>query len=246
MPLFSFVDGQVFAEVPADEPRMRVAYLHGWGRSRADFGTLTRLRPGVAFDLPGFGSSPPPLAAIGTVGYAELVSKALNELAPGEQFVLVGHSFGGRVVLGLAASNPDQVHGIIVAGTPLFRTNSRKPALKYRLARKLHRTHVLSDGRMERIRDRYGSADYRSSSGVMREILVRVVNESYEEQLRLLQCPTYFLWGRQDSAASIDNARQAVRLVDGATLCELNGGHDVHLEHPEAFIKAIDRIDGLR
>ena len=60
--------------------------------------------------------------------------------------------------------------------------------------------------RMESLRQRYGSEDYRLATGVMRTVHVRAVNEtneSYEEQLRRIACPVELVWGDDDTAAPL-------------------------------------------
>ncbi|NIS30326.1 MAG: hypothetical protein GWN07_08695, partial [Actinobacteria bacterium] len=64
--------------------------------------------------------------------------------------------------------------------------------------RAAHRAGLVSDARMEAWRRRRGSADYRSASGVMRDVLVTVVNESYEEALGRIEGPVELVWGRGD------------------------------------------------
>ena len=43
---------------------------------------------------------------------------------------------------------------------------------------------------MDALRDQRGSADYRAAQGVLRSILVRVVNESYDVELAALAAGT--------------------------------------------------------
>ncbi len=52
--------------------------------------------------------------------------------------------------------------------------------------------------RMERARRRHGSADYLAAQGVMRDVLVRLVNERYEDTLAAVQCPVELVWGDDD------------------------------------------------
>ena len=194
-------------------------------------------------DLPGFGSSVQPPEAMGSSGYATAVLDAVTQWTGSRRVLLVGHSFGGRVALQIAAAAPDSVRGLIIAGTPLFRNQtSSRPPLLYRAVRRLNRLRLASDARLESARRRYGSADYLAATGVMREIFVKVVNESYENELAEIRCPTAFLWGRRDTAAPIDQAKRAQRIVDGSILEERDCGHDVHLEHPELFVETIDRF----
>lgn len=197
----------------------------------------------MSLDLPGFGSSVQPPEAIGSNGYATAVLDAVTGWTGSQRVLLVGHSFGGRVALQIAAAAPDSVCGLIVAGTPLFRNEtSTRPPLLYRALRKLNSLGLASDARLDSARKRYGSAEYLAASGVMREILVKVVNESYENELAEIRCPTAFVWGRSDTAAPIEDARRAQRIVDGSILEERDCGHDVHLEHPELFVELVDRF----
>jgi pimeloyl-ACP methyl ester carboxylesterase len=146
---------------------------------------------------------------------------------------VVGHSFGGRVGLCLAAERPELVKGLLLIGVPLLKSAPSRPALAYRVARRANRLGIYSDRRMELLRFRRGSADYRAAEGVMRDVLVRVVNESYDDELKSVRCPTSFLWGELDTAAPIEQARLASALVRKVvrfrTIPEV--GHDVHLSH---------------
>ena len=243
MPVATFGTLGLIAEVPSAPVDAPIVYLHGWGRSRRDFAEVASQRPGMSPDLPGFGSSVQPPGAMGSSGYATVVLEAITEWTGSDRVVLVGHSFGGRVALQIAATAPHSVSGLIIAGTPLFRNHtSRKPPLWYRSVRKLNKLGLASDARLDSARKRYGSADYLAATGVMREIFVKVVNESYETELAEVRCPTAFVWGRSDTAAPVEDARRAHRIVDGSVLQERDCGHDIHLEHPELFVELIDRF----
>jgi pimeloyl-ACP methyl ester carboxylesterase len=78
---------------------------------------------------------------------------------------VVGHSFGGRVAIPLQAMVPDRIERMVLTGVPLLDREGRRsrPATAYRLVRRLHRMGVVGDERMEAMRNRYGSADYRST-----------------------------------------------------------------------------------
>ena len=243
MPVATFGTLGLIAEVPSAPVDVPIVYLHGWGRTRRDFMAVASQRPGMSPDLPGFGSSVQPTVAMGSAEYATGVLEAITEWTGPERVLLVGHSFGGRIALQIAASAPQSVHGLIIAGTPLFRTEIKaRPPMLYRAARRLHRLGLASDARLDSARKRYGSADYLAAKGVMREIFVRVVNESYETELAEVRCPTAFVWGRSDTAAPVEDARRAHRIVDGSVLQEQDCGHDIHLEHPELFVELIDRF----
>jgi pimeloyl-ACP methyl ester carboxylesterase len=235
--------GLVFVERSGDEPA-QVIGLHGWGRTRSDL--LPALRApalaGAAYaslDLPGFGHSPEPAPGIGAREYAEIVRTVLTEVAAGP-CVLVGHSFGGRVAVCLAAQAPELVRGLVLTGVPLIRREpARKPVLRYRVGRTLHHRGLLSDARMDALRQKYGSADYRAASPVMRTVLVTVVAESYEDELRALQCPTTLAWGARDTVVPLSVAEAALEIASSAALDVIaDADHDLPVTHPDVIASA--------
>ena len=243
MALRSFVDGAVFAEVyGTDTPE--VLALHGWGRRGSDFAVTLDGLSALAPDLPGFGASPAPNHVIGAEAYADIVAGMLDvfDRPP----VLLGHSFGGRIAVCLAARHPERVGPLVITGAPLIRLETgRRPAPSYRMARWLHRAGFLSDERMERVKRSRGSPDYRAATGVMRNILVKVVNESYEGQLGRINTHVRLIWGEDDREVPVSVAEASVALISKASLDVLPGvGHMVPLEAPEALRAAVDKARG--
>ena len=244
MALRVFADGALYADAIGSGPP-RVIALHGWARRGSDFRSTLSDLDALAPDLPGFGASPPPSQPVGAEGYALLINELLDlcDAPP----VVVGHSFGGRIAVCLAALYPDRVGPLVLTGAPLLRIfPSRPPSLRYRLIRGLNRAGVVSDDRLERIRHQTGSADYRAASGVMRDILVRVINESYEPQLRALTAPVSLIWGAADREVPVSVATAAAELIKsegGEVEVEiLEGiGHLVPVEAPDALRGAIER-----
>ncbi|MEO7836991.1 MAG: alpha/beta hydrolase [Acidimicrobiales bacterium] len=228
--LSAFASGRLFGAVHGSDAPSVLA-LHGWARTGSDFDATLQGLDAVALDLPGFGATPAPPAPWGAAGYAEAVAAILDELAP--PVVVVGHSFGGRVAVHLAAAEPDRVAALVLTGVPLVRvakagSKPRRPAITYRTARELHRRGLLSDARMEALRRRHGSPDYRATSGVMRDVLVRVVNETYEVQLARITCPVELVWGDDDPEVPLAVAEAAAALLTDAavTLTVVRGaGH---------------------
>lgn len=240
MALRSVGDG-LFAEVHGTDAPAVVA-LHGWGRRGADFDRTLDGLDAVALDLPGFGASPAPSSATGARGYADLVEPVLRGLAAPP--VLVGHSFGGRVAVVLAARTP--VAGLVLTGVPLLRrTPPSAPPLGYRVLRWAHRRGLVSDDRMEAERRRRGSADYRAATGVMRDVLVASVNESYEHELAQVTAATTLVWGADDRDVPVEVAERAMAMMSSTTptLRVLSGvGHLIPTDAPGALREAIEEM----
>lgn len=242
--LTSFAGARLFGEsygtgVP------RVLALHGWRRDHHDFDPLFRATDlaGVALDLPGFASTPAPDSAWGTPEYADAVAALSDELA--DQVIVVGHSFGGRVAVHLAARHPELIGGIVLTGAPLYRPpgRSRRPAARFRTARWLERRGLMSGEKMEALRHRYGSEDYRAASGVMRDVLVKLVGEEYDEALDAIACPVELVWGDDDTEAPLSTAEWLHSRLEGSRLTICPGaGHLTPLTVPGELAAAISRL----
>jgi pimeloyl-ACP methyl ester carboxylesterase len=239
--LRAFDQGRLFGRLHGRLPA-RVLALHGWGRSGVDFDPLLHGLDAVALDLPGFGATPEPPEPWSSARYAEAVAGALPEI--GERLVVIGHSFGGRVALHLAARRPDAVAGLVLTGVPIYRLSSGRTSPLYRAARALNRAGMLGEGTMERLRRRYGSADYRAASQTMRGVLVNVVNESYDEQLAAIRCPVRLVWGADDEPAPAEVARMAARALGGRAELRILPGHGHFLlrSSPTELRAAIDEL----
>jgi pimeloyl-ACP methyl ester carboxylesterase len=223
----------------------RVLALHGWARSHRDFDTVVAGEgqdplPAIALDLPGFGASPPPPEAWGAEAYSEAVAALFEEME--SPSVVLGHSFGGRVAVHLAARRPDAVRALVLTGVPLLRPGDKnaKVAFAYRMVRRLHRMGVVPEGALDAARQRYGSADYKAAQGVMRQVLVRVVNETYGAQLDAVRCPVHLVWGSDDTVAPLEVAERSLEHLAQGDLVVLPGvGHLTPLLSPSALRGAV-------
>lgn len=234
---------------PPEPAGATVLALHGWRRTHQDFapvfggagqgGTVAAVGP----DLFGFGSTPPPPEAWGSHDYATHLLPLFEE--PGllaDRVVLVGHSFGGRVGVHLATLVPDRIERLVLTGVPLVdrQDRRRRPATAYRVMRQLHRLGLVGDARMEALRNRYGSPDYRAAQGVMRGVFVRILAEQYGDQLAALTCPVDLVWGEDDTEVPVEVAARAEGLLTSGTLVVLPGvGHLTPTEAPGALLDVI-------
>ncbi|MGB7050441.1 MAG: alpha/beta hydrolase, partial [Acidimicrobiales bacterium] len=135
-----------------------------------------------------------------------------------------------------------RIERMVLTGVPLLDRADRRSQvpLPYRAARRLHRLGLLGDGRMEALRRRHGSPDYRAATGVMREVFVRVLHEDYRQAMAGISCPVDLVWGEADAETPLEVAQRAVGLFPSASLTVLDGiGHLVPTEAPEALARFI-------
>jgi pimeloyl-ACP methyl ester carboxylesterase len=94
---------------------------------------------------------------------------------------------------------------------------------------------------MEAARQRYGSRDYRNAHGLLRDILVARVNESYEEELARVRTPVAMVWGARDLDVPESVASRASALLHAPhTFRSVAGvGHLLPTEAPQELASTI-------
>ncbi|MGG5258528.1 alpha/beta fold hydrolase [Phycicoccus avicenniae] len=105
--------------VGTDGPR--VAFLHGLFGQGRNWTQIAKALAGpdgtgarcLLVDLPDHGRSPWS-EEFSFEGYAEAVAATLAATAPGEQWVVVGHSLGGKVSMVLALTRPELLASLVV------------------------------------------------------------------------------------------------------------------------------------
>lgn len=224
--------------------------MHGWGCDHSIWeGAASHLKEAgfrvTALDFPGFGTCAEPPAPWGmeeyTVWFEEFLT-ARGIVNP----VLVGHSFGGRVALVFAARNPTR-KVVLVDAAGVKPRRSAGYYIKVWTFKVLKRTAPFLLGRakaqelIERRRARAGSADYNAASPVMRGTLSRVVNEDLRRHMPHITAPTLLIWGGNDTATPLRDARIMERLIPDAGLVVFDGaGHYSFLERPAQFAAILD------
>ena len=98
-----------------------LVFLHGWGANRESLRGIATLFENThaihLIDLPGFGEAPVPPPDWDTSKYADLVARFLSSSVSGP-FVLVGHSFGARVSVRLAARRLPNLRAVVLMAAP--------------------------------------------------------------------------------------------------------------------------------
>ena len=229
---------QVFRHNGIDMPyqqfgkgRTHIIWAHGWGHTGQNLLPLAKKLAKQAnhyvVDFPGFGKASLPPAAWGVEDYADYMSHFLKTLPEGKR-IWVGHSFGCRVAIRLAAKNPKLLDGmVLIAAAGLkYRHNIFKKAYikgrvyTYKALKKLAKWGVVST---EWLQKTFGSADYKNAQGPMRSVFVKVVNDDLAMVAPKVTCPVMLLFAEADTATPPDFAYRYARLMPRARAIVLGG-----------------------
>lgn len=218
-----------------------VILMHGWG---CDLNALNLFeRVGTEhntvynLDLPGFGQSTEPPTAWGIEEYTVLLEEFVNALGL-ENPVVLGHSFGGRVALLYASRNPVKRLVLVdAAGVKPRRTLKYYfKVFSYKLAKWIYPALVgreKAKEKIEQMRSRRGSYDYANSSPMMRQVMVKVVNSDLRHVMPRIKAPTMLIWGENDTATPMRDARIMKKLIPDAGLVSFPGaGHFSFIDNP--------------
>ncbi|MSU55711.1 MAG: alpha/beta hydrolase [Candidatus Taylorbacteria bacterium] len=223
--------------------------LHGWMTSLHTFDALVVLLSGsfrmIRLDLPGFGGSEAPKEAWGVGEYVEFV-KAFNEKLGITPEVLVGHSFGGRILLKGVSQGIFSAKKLIFVASAGIKTHQTR-AILFLVAAKIGKIALgfLPSGIRERFRRKLyrmaGSTDYLDvSSPMMKETFLRSTREDLTDFARNIRVPSLLIWGQNDLVTPLSDGKRLQSLILGSKLEVIRDArHFVHEEKPEIVASLI-------
>ena len=222
--------------------------LQGWGTGMDlyDFaaGVLNDGYRVVQFDFPGFGESDEPQVPWCPADFADFFCRFMETLEIREA-VLIGHSYGGRVIFKLACRDdlPFVITKIVLidsAGVMPERSAAQKRKVRrYKMMRSFLMSkpvHAMFPEVIDYWMSQQGSDDYRNSSPMMKKCLVMAVNEDQKEEMPRVRQDTLIIWGELDDATPLSDAKTMESLIPESALIVLDGaGHYSFLEKPTQF-----------
>ena len=224
--------------------------LHGWGchiETVMSIVNILKERYKVyCIDLPGFGKSDKPKDVLGSFDYARIVKKFLESMDV-KKAVFIGHSFGGKLSIIFGSKYPECVEKIVLIDSAgLIPKRGIKYYFKVYSFKTLRFIYkhlffwIKDDKRMEKFYKKFGSDDYKNSDGIMRRILVKVVNEDLKPILKDIKVPTLLIWGDKDDATPLYMAKIMEKEIEDSGRVILEGtGHYSYLEDYSKFTAVI-------
>ena len=212
--------------------------LHGWGQNiemmqmlGEPFKNEYRI---IIVDFPGFGLSPEPKESLDVSGYTDLIHDFLKKLKV-KNPILIGHSFGGRVSVKYASKY--DVKKLILL-SPALRGHDKK-GFKTKILKTLKKVSALK-GLEIWAKNHMGSRDYKAASLIMKEVLVKTVNEDLSADAKKIKVPVVLIYGDMDTEVPMEDTKEYERLIDDCGLIIYEGcTHYAYLERLNQTINII-------
>lgn len=217
-----------------------VLFLHGWaapvsgGSYKLLIDHLSQHFRVIAPDLPGFGGSEEPKTAWCVDDYVDFTEAFLKALQV-EESILMCHSYGGRISIKWMTRKERAVNikkAVFIDAAGIRPKRGCKYYYKvytYKCMKKLAKISFvtkLCPSLVEKVKKRSGSSDYRNASELMRQTMVRSVNEDLTPLLASIRVSTLLIWGEKDTATPLSDGQKMEKLIPDAGLVVLAGaGH---------------------
>jgi pimeloyl-ACP methyl ester carboxylesterase len=238
--------------------------LHGAGGNARHWDGLAAALSGrlrvIALDQRGHGRTEAPPIDDEPAGLAEDLRGFADALGL-EWFHLLGHSMGARAAIAFAGQHPHRLSRLVLSDPPHYpvedtlaleraalqdmpeRFPSRLEAATY-LRQAAPPGQALSDAALEErveaqlVQQPDGSLAWRVDPRGIVEAMTHLLGDM-PLYLRHIACPTLVLRGTRSQLLSAKDARRLAATIPHATLREIDAGHGIWRDNPEAFLRAV-------
>ncbi len=208
----------------------------------------------IAVDLLGFGKSPKPWRSRYDVAahLGSIHETIQTEIAPGQPFILMGHSMGSVLASLYAAEYPEQLTHVVAINPPMFadkkqaRNAIKRTNIFYRLllyspfgrlgrwvtayaARAAARSQFHKLEALQYVAQGFKNTTHRSRQKSLKNV---IESHAFLDAIHAVDVPLTVLVGKQDRKVYLDNL-DAATLPQHAQLHILDGGHHLPIKNVE-------------
>ena len=231
--------------------------LHGWmARIEAMapiYQYFSKSRKVIVLDFPGQGGKSDTLKEVwGVPEYAEMVHELIKTLHI-EGTDVIGHSFGGRVIIYLASKYENLFDKIILTDAagikPKRNLKNRFKVFSFKVSKwllKMFTSKEKYEEKVDKLRKKYSSSDYsKLDSNIMRETFKNVINLDLTDKLEKITRPTLLIWGENDKDTPLYMAKIMEKKIKDSGIAILKGaGHFSYLDNASQYLKIVEVFIG--
>lgn len=221
-----------------------VIFVHGAGQSvhcwKYQFGLSEELIHFnlIFIDLPGHGKSEGE-GFKSIKEYSDFLNSFINKLSINE-YVLVGHSMGGRITQVNLVDHPQNAIGAVLVGTgPRIRVTRHAIELarnSFKDFADMAAENSFSKSTSLELKNEFKELLLKSNPNTAANDLAACNEFDTTEILLKIKVPTYIITGKEEKLAPIKNSVRLKNLIDNSRMEIIEGaGHFVMLEKPVEF-----------
>lgn len=251
------INYEVFEDKGINPSSRPLLILHGWMAKIEAMAPIyqyfRKSRKIIILDFPGQGGKSDILKETwGVPEYGEMV-KALLEKLNIKKCDVIGHSFGGRVIIYLSSKYKSLFNKIVLtdaAGVkPKANLKKLSKIYSYKFAKfilKLVMPKEKYEEKLKEMRKKNSSSDYAMlNSDVMRETFKKVINLDLTNRLKEIEQPTLLIWGENDKDTPLYMAKIMEKNIKDSGIVVLeNAGHFSYLDNPQKYLLVVENFLG--
>ena len=248
---FNYKKNKIYYEKHG-KSKEKLIILPGWGDNRKTFNNIINKFKNkyeiYILDYPSFGLSTTIKTNLTIYDYANLIIK-LMKIENIEKPTILGHSFGGRIIITMSGYYNIEFKKIILidsAGIKPKKTLLQKiKQLEYKFLKKLniilpkkHRKKYL-----KKLISIFGSNDYKQLDVNMQKTFISIVNEDLTKYIKNINEETLIIWGEKDTYTPLNDAIIMNELIKNSGLVTIkNADHFCYLQYPEYINLILDKF----
>ena len=150
--------------------------------------------------------------------------------------IIIGHSFGGRLIILLNYLYHIKFKKIILMDSAGIKNFSLKKTLKkylYKFLKKLKFFFKDKPKYLQKLLSYFGSTDFKNINLSMQKTFINIVNTNLIKYIPSIKDETLIIWGRNDYETPFKDAIKFNKLISNSYLIPIeNVGHFPYLEYP--------------
>ena len=226
--------------------KQTIIILPGWGNNRSTFNYLISSLKNYftiyILDYPGFGKTNFK-TDLTIFDYASIIKQFIIKLSL-ENSILIGHSFGGRIISLLSNYNLKikKIILIDVAGINQFNLSIFIKKYLYKFLKKISflLPKKLKKKYLKYLFNKFSSSDYKSLNSNMSKTFQNIIKVNLKEYYQNITQDTLILWGEFDNITPLKIGKKLAKLIKNSCLIKIkNTKHFPYLEKPYLVSKII-------
>ena len=217
----------------------KIIILPGWGDNRKTWDYFIHFFSAYftiyIFDYPGFGNTIFPNHDLTIYDYACIFNDFLNEYDITNP-IIIGHSFGGRLIILLASIYKRSFKKIILIDSAGIKNFSLKKVFRkylYKFLKKLKFLFKNKNKYLKKLLCFCGSTDFKNINKNMQKTFINIVNTNLIKDIPNIKDETLIIWGINDLETPYKDAIKFNKLINNSYLIPINNsGHFPYLDYP--------------